>query len=241
MPSEPRFIALSQRVVEVAGYGERRDVVDQQWSVWLHSLGLVPIPVPNRLAALPAFLERIRPDGVILSGGNNLSGDAYEGAGTGSVDDLAPERDATEAALVKFAIERQLPLLGCCRGLQFLQVYFGGKLSRVPETVKHVASTHPVRWTEKWAQRLSGTEAIEVNSFHNYGIAGGSLAGELLGLAVAADQTVEAFVHRRHPIAGIMWHPERRNPAAESDRRLATALFLQPSVSKSFTPESLVS
>ncbi len=228
MPSNTKLVAISQRVVEIPAYREYRDCLDQQWSLWLQRLDLVACPVPNRLASPAAFLHQLRPHAIILSGGNNLTADVYDGpTRAGGVPDAFPERDATETALVAYAVQQQIPLLGCCRGMQFLQTFFGGRLSPLATPgVAHVASNHAVALTDGWFQALVGQESLVVNSFHNYGIAASALAQPLQPLALSLpDQTVEAFTHRSLPVVGIMWHPERPNPAAEADFKMATALF----------------
>lgn len=228
MKGKGMIVAVSQRVVEVPSRRESRDCLDQQWSCWMQSLGLVPVPVPNRLVAPADFLEQIRPQGIILSGGNNIAAAAYDGADPAApVTDAYPERDLTEAALVEHAVRRGLPVLGCCRGMQFLQVHFGGRLTRLAgKGVKHVACTHEVTFVDDAVRAMAGRDTLEVNSFHDFGIAAGGLADVFRSLAISAgDQTVEALVHRSLPIAGIMWHPERANPGAAFDRALASALF----------------
>ena len=228
MPSKPKLVAISQRVVGIPAYGEFRDCLDQQWAIWLQSLNLLAVPIPNRLSSPEVWIRELRPHGIILSGGNNITFDCYEGSAMeGGVTDAYRERDETETALVDYAVQENVPLLGCCRGMQFLQVYFGGKLSPLEAVpVVHVASTHDVTITNDQLRATVGREVITVNSFHNFGIRAAALAAPLRTLALSApDQTVEAFDHTTHPIVGIMWHPERANPAAAADIQLATALF----------------
>ena len=92
-------ILVTQRVEVVAGYGERRDCLDQQWTVLLERLSMQCIPVPNyaRAAEFASFA-----DGMILTGGNDL-------VGLPEATNTAPERDALETELVKIALERGLP------------------------------------------------------------------------------------------------------------------------------------
>jgi putative glutamine amidotransferase len=228
MPSDQNLVAITQRVVEIPGYREFRDCLDQQWAVWLQVLGLVAVPVPNRLASPAALLRRLSPQAIILSGGNNLASDVYDGPGReGPIPDAYKERDDTETALVEYAVQHQIPLLGCCRGMQFLQVFFGGRLlSLTDASVRHVGAPHEIALAESTFRAMAGQDALVVNSFHNYGISASALAQPLQPLAVSlADRTVEAFVHRTLPIVGIMWHPERPNPAAKVDLKLATSLF----------------
>ncbi|MGE0495170.1 MAG: gamma-glutamyl-gamma-aminobutyrate hydrolase family protein [Vulcanimicrobiota bacterium] len=177
-------IVVTQRVEVVASYGERRDCLDQQWTVLLAQLSMQCIPVPNRARAGDfAALA----DGLILSGGNDLA-DLPGGTNT------APERDALEGELAQACLERGLPVLGVCRGLQFLNCFFGGSLAAITD---HTATRHP----------LEGLFTGPVNSFHNFAL--GRLGEGLQPVASAPDGSIEAVRHTHHRLQAVMWHPER--------------------------------
>ncbi|MBI3928074.1 MAG: type 1 glutamine amidotransferase [Armatimonadetes bacterium] len=188
-----RRVGITQRVETVESYGERRDCLDQRWAELLAGLGCLPVPVPNRVDAR-AFVEQLNLEALLFTGGNDLG--------------AAPERDGTEAALLDEGCRRSLPIVGVCRGLQLVNSHFGGSLRKV---AGHVATRHP----------LSSERAIfsiEVNSYHGYAL--DRLAPTLEALAWAPDGTVEAAVHREHPIVAVMWHPEREEqPELEWLRR----------------------
>jgi putative glutamine amidotransferase len=223
---DARCVVVSQRVVEVAGYGELRDCLDQQWTRWLADLGFHCVPMPNRCDDVDAVLRVIRPAGIVLSGGNNLALDAYEHTPE-PVADAYASRDATERAMVDFAVREQVPVLGCCRGMQFLQAYFGGRLVSLKDsTVRHAGRPHGVTLVGARFRDIAGTQTVTVNSFHNFGIRTDGLAPPLRPFAVSAgDGTVEGCYHSEHAIVGTMWHPERDNDASGFDRGLAEQLF----------------
>lgn len=205
-------IGVTQRVEVVESYGERRDCLDQQWAVLLASLGLSLVPVPNCLENPAAWLTELGLDGFILSGGNDLS----------SLPDAsrpAPERDRTEEAVLEHAEEQRLPVLGVCRGFQFMNAHLGGRLVPVEG---HVASRHGV--TPVPAEPLFAGFG-DVNSFHDWGVLGEGLAGELIPGAHCADGTVEAARHRTLPWVCVMWHPERESPFLEADQALLKTIF----------------
>ena len=113
------------------------------------------------------------------------------------------------------AAGRGVPVLGVCRGFQFMNVHLGGGLSPVSG---HVASYHAIS---------SDTGLFpEVNSYHDYGIVADDLAPSLEVVATGPDGTVEAARHGTLPWIGVMWHPERERPFAELDRRLVRAHLL---------------
>ena len=106
-------IGLTQRVEVVTSYGERRDCLDQEWSILLRQLDFIPIPLPNQIGNVEEHLESLRLDGLIFTGGNDLQVNA---GGT----NLAPERDQFESELIEISSSTGLRLLGVCRGLQHL-------------------------------------------------------------------------------------------------------------------------
>lgn len=194
-------VAITQRVDIVAKRGERRDALDQRWTEFLAACGLLAVPMPNLPAAAGALFEAMAPAGLLLTGGNDpvaVGGDA-------------PERDETEAALIERARARGLPVFGVCRGLQVLLARHGAVIKPV---TGHVTAAHGVR--------IDGAR-VEVNSYHNWGVREAPADFEVW--AVAEDGVIEAARHRRDPLAGIMWHPERTTPFAPRDIALISRFF----------------
>jgi len=229
MKSDSRIIAVSQRVIEIASYGETRDCLDQQWAVWLDSLDLTCVPVPNRLSSVPDFLRALRPAGIVLTGGNNLASDVYNQLSTNAViGDAYQHRDETERAMIEYAVSESLPLLGCCRGMQMLHAFFGGRISPLGTArCTHVNQEHPIEIIEDSFRSLSDAESVIVNSYHDFGFEQDALPEQLLPFAVSlGDGVVEGVYHSDFPFVGIMWHPERENPAAAFDYAIASKLFL---------------
>lgn len=214
-------VGITQRVVEVEDYLEVRDCLDQAWTNLLGSLQIRAVPIPNRQADIADYCAELGLEGFILTGGNDLSLDVYE---PGSVRrGVSADRDATEAALLDHAVTQHLPVLGVCRGLQFLQAYFGGDLMSLGDgKVDHVATTHVVEFVDGSAT----ADRLEVNSFHDFGIAAGTLAEPLRPIAVCPDDgTIEGARHAELPIVGIMWHPERTSPDPWYQEQLIRELF----------------
>jgi len=192
-----RVIALTQRVVVDPRHGERRDALDQRWVDFLAALDMLPLVLPNQPRSAVALMETVGPAGLVLTGGNSLAccgGDA-------------PERDATEHALLDHARSRGLPVLGVCRGMQFLLVRFGATLVPVSG---HAGTRHGL------------VDGRQVNSYHDFAARDG---GDLLVTALADDGVVEAVQHPHESIRGIMWHPERCQSFDPADQDLFRTMF----------------
>lgn len=194
-------VAITQRVARVEQYGERRDCLDQAWPQFLSACGLLPIVVPNVPDVALELCKSADLAGLVLTGGNDLV----------SVGGDAPERDATENALIEMAESKALPILGVCRGMQLLQQRCGIALRRVEG---HVSARQTIR--------ISGVPA-EVNSYHNYGATGTSSCLEVW--AIAADGVIKGVRRSDYPAVGIMWHPERMSPFANADIALFRDIF----------------
>jgi putative glutamine amidotransferase len=203
-------IGITQRVEDVAGRDERRDCLDQAWTPLLCEAGLWPVPLPNTIADPGRLVADLGIEGLVLTGGNDLAGLAH-------AENTAPERDRLEGALLDCACRNGLPVLGVCRGMQFIVRHFGGTLRPVEG---HVATRHPIEDRGSPFPVPGGP----VNSFHQWGAESGDLGGGLEPAAMALDGTVEAAFHEEHAIWCVMWHPERP-PADGSATALLQALF----------------
>ena len=213
-------LGVTQRVDVIEEYGERRDCLDQAWTDLLESWGYQLIPLPDTVANPQEYLDSMAVDGLVLSSGNDLA----------NLDDPtqpAPERDAFERAALEWAINRGIPAIGICRGFELLNDYFGGTLSTVDD---HVATEHTISFESAILNRTQTANVdlpnkAQVNSYHNYGLTRTDVADDLAVLATASDDTVEAIVHTKRPLIGIMWHPERDTPSTELDHKLFHGLF----------------
>ncbi len=127
---------------------------------------------------------------MVLSGGGDLQ--RYGGD--------EPGRDATEQAVLGLALERDLPVLGVCRGMQAVVEHFGGQLVEVDG---HVGARHALSESPR-----------TVNSYHR--LAAVEVAAPLVAIAHVGP-VVEAVRHLQARIIGVMWHPEREARFDEAD------------------------
>jgi gamma-glutamyl-gamma-aminobutyrate hydrolase PuuD len=209
-------IAITQRVVLETRINERRDILDQRWTELAEKAGFFLIPVPNSMKDPGAYLHAFQIDGMILSGGNNVgyrAGKKIEGFSL-EANDVAYERDYTESDVMNYCLKEDIPLLGVCRGLQFIHSFFGGELISV-EREKHVAKRHEIQFSDPFFKSIYGPDS-EVNSYHNFGVPLREMPDELKAVAMY-DNEAEALRHKHKEIYGIMWHPEREKDFSDKD------------------------
>lgn len=205
-----KLVAVSQRVDVVMSYQESRDALDQAWATGLEQLGILTVPVPNTLADPAAWFAAVGAEGLILTGGNDLS--AHPNALA-----PAPERDRTESALLSAAFD--VPVLAICRGFQMMNQYLGGQTRY---GTGHVGNAHDL---VRVADDATLGAPRQVNSFHNWVIESDDLASALIPIHAAPDMTIEAARHRSLQWIGIMWHPERPQAFGTADRHLFQTHF----------------
>jgi putative glutamine amidotransferase len=170
-------------------------------------------------------------DGVCLSGGGDIDSTRY-GAVDVACADVDRERDALEIEVAKSAIERDLPVLGICRGFQILNVVRDGTLvqdvaGHRPDEREGLVEHHNV--TVRPGSRLAratGGAPLTVNSRHHQAVTKETMGRGLVATAVV-DDLVEAFeLTDRRWVVGVQWHPERTNEVSLEARRIFDA-FVQ--------------
>jgi N5-(cytidine 5'-diphosphoramidyl)-L-glutamine hydrolase len=194
-------VAITQRVSVVPQHGERRDCLDQAWPRFLAACGLMPVVLPNVVEVALALWAGGDVVGLVLTGGNDLA----------ALGGDAPERDATEPALLDAAEAAGRPVVGVCRGMQVIQQRCAIPLRPVHGHV-----------TPRQIIRVDG-EPTEVNSYHRFGAV--ESRPPLDVWAVADDGVVKAVRYAAGPVTGIMWHPERMAPFAAADVALFRRIF----------------
>jgi putative glutamine amidotransferase len=159
-------------------------------------------------------------DGLVFSGGNDMTAESYGAEAEPETTGTNPARDTGELALLTAALERDLPVLAICRGVEVLNVVRGGDLvQHLPDVVGHEEhrtvvgefSEHPVRVDPE--SRLGEVRGA-VKSHHHQGL--GRIGEGLREVAWAEDGVVEAVEDPQKPfVVGVLWHPE-----AGEDQRL---------------------
>jgi putative glutamine amidotransferase len=190
--------------------------------------GGVPVLLPAVAGAAEEVLDAL--DGLVLSGGGDVDAATYGEVAHPANSDVRPARDSFELGLVRAALDRDLPILAVCRGVQLLNVALGGSLiQHLPDFLGHhqhlpqrgVFGPVQVRLTaESRVATILGTHAQVLCRHHQ---ALGRVAQDLDVVGWAQDGTVEAVELPGHTfVLGVQWHPEQ-NP---TDDRLFIALIV---------------
>ncbi len=204
-----------------------RNYVDAVHRAGAMALLLAPDPV---LTEDPdEVLDRL--DGLMLAGGADIDPRSYGAVAHPLTIGSVPERDAFEVALTRRALERDLPLLGICRGMQIMNVACGGTLHQhLPELFGHEehrrvlgsfeGADHDVRLAPgSLAARAAGEERHATKSHHHQGVDRVGEGLEVTGWALV-DELPEAIELPGNGFAlGVQWHPE-----ADETSRLIAAL-----------------
>jgi putative glutamine amidotransferase len=206
-----------------------------RWSVWDQQAMLLPRsyvdavqraggvalmlpPDPAAVRAPDTLLDLI--DGLLLAGGSDMDPASYGAEPHETTKGFVPERDAFELALARRAMERDMPFLGICRGMQVMNVARGGTLNQhLPDDYGHEDhrrslgsfdnSDHDVRLAHgSLAARVAREERHGTKSHHHQGV---ERVGE--GLTVSGwatlDELPEAIEVTGNRFAlGVQWHPE---------------------------------
>lgn len=188
-------------------HGQSLDVLETRYNDYFQQNSFFPpdalfLPVSNALEQVVKLIDSIKPDCIIFTGGNNVKPVSL--AEQESVGDFCPKRDEVEQYLIQYADRNNIPKLAICRGFQFLNVYYGGKLSYfLPE--------HAM---QRRHQCEFENQELMVNSYHQHGIYPAQLSNKLKAIALSVEQhpVVEAYINVAKdisPTLGVQWHPER--------------------------------
>ena len=198
-------IVVSQRISFNSSRNESSDSLGHDLCSFLLKNQCIPFPIPNfpshlmldtEYSILSDWLLAIKPDGIVLSGGGDPS--------------IRDQRYLLEMALLSYSKKNSIPLLGICRGMQFIAISCGASLKLVNG---HVNTTH----------ELVGRVNHIVNSYHDFAI--DSCPGCFQILASSKDGIVEAIQHNKFPWQGWMWHPERPLARSVENDHLFKRLF----------------
>jgi gamma-glutamyl-gamma-aminobutyrate hydrolase PuuD len=213
---------MSRPLIGITAYLEAA-----RWGNWVREAVLSPpsyAGAVTKAGGAPVVLPPLRTDsiddyvrglsGLVLGGGAELDATLYGGTHDDRVEDPQPHRDRFELALVRAAVQADVPILAIARGMHVLNVAQGGSLIPwLPEVVGHdrhgeagLPHTIQVSVSSKVGKALG--DRVEVTAPHNQAVK--RLGTGLQAVAWADDQIVEGLELPGHRFAvGVQWHPER--------------------------------
>lgn len=214
------FPAFGKRpVIGITGnFGDKGCELAEGYYKSVIRAGGVPIVIPPSADkdVILSTLDKI--DGLILSGGGDANPLYFGHEPSSLLHSINGERDLPEILTIQLAYNRQIPMLGICRGIQMMAAVLGGDIHQdighIPNVLKHSQDlgrsyeSHSVEIaTDSILYSLYGKERLDVNSFHHQAV---SNSGERLRItAMSQDGVVEAVESTEHKaLLGVQWHPE---------------------------------
>ncbi|MDC3027421.1 gamma-glutamyl-gamma-aminobutyrate hydrolase family protein [bacterium] len=196
-----KIIGITQRIDNYPSRDEVREALDYRLQLILNKLNFVCVPI-SAYSSKESLTELFQLfSGFVLSGGNNIG--EY------------PKRDKLEKFILEYSTLRNIPVLGICRGMQFILHH--EKFSLV-QFENHINTRHKIYFVDN-------NKSLVVNSFHNFGVLHTSISGPIKSLAYSKDNCSEYIKHKFYPWTGIMWHPERDNKISNFDYSLINEVF----------------
>lgn len=215
---------------------------DEKESYWmlpgymkmLQAQGAVPLmlPLTSRAQELDYFLEIC--GGFLLTGGHDVSPSLYHARKEPWCGACCPDRDEMESYILKNAVERDKSVLGICRGIQFMNAFYGGTLYQDLEkeyksTVDHHmkppydrAAHQVIIEKDSPLFKILGEQEIGVNSYHHQAVK--ELSPQFKAMAFSEDGLVEGiYMPSRRFVMGIQWHPEFSYETDGNSRKLVKA------------------
>jgi putative glutamine amidotransferase len=237
-PMNPPLIGVSTSVT-IDRYPERA-YVNAAYLNAVQLAGAVPVPLAPQLGPSQRVELLKRLHGVLLTGGGDVDPARFGESPHATTADVSAARDELEIELTRWAVERCVPLLAVCRGLQVLNVALGGSLHQhIPsepgspldhsqvelQTRARSIATHAVKVRD--GSRLAGVLGVlevDVNSFHHQAI--NRLGRGLKDVAWAPDSIVEGVEldDDARFVLGVQWHPEELTGHDRTARNLFAAL-----------------
>ncbi len=197
------------------------------YSLSVNKAGGIPIDIPviNDEVYIEELADRL--DGFVFSGGPDIHPYYYGQSLKKGHGLIVPERDEFEFKLFEKVLERNKPILGICRGLQLINIYFGGtiyhdiykctstELEHIPRLIPKYSYSHKVTLeTKSKLYEAFGKKVIDINSFHHQAI--DRLGKGLKKTAWAEDGIIEAIEHiNKFFLVAVQWHPEMMHEVYE--------------------------
>ena len=210
---------LSQKDVgEIGAEGQDWQLVASDYIRAIERNGGLPILIPNikSIEDMSLILDKV--DGLLLSGGHDVNPRIYKERNSGKAGNFDNLRDHQEIFMTEYALERDLPILGICRGLQILNVTLGGSIHQdlpsagfpahsLNNSLRNEPSHSLKIFEDSPLYEIFKRDEIWTNSYHHQGI--NELGKGLKKAALSEEGLVEAvYLDDKKFALAVQWHPE---------------------------------
>ena len=195
-------VGITVQNIQHPHYFELGHYLNIRWQEFANKIGITLIPLTS-ISLTEKIIKEKSIKAIILSGGGNVSREfPSENFANKSSINIDLQREIIEKTLINFSLRMSIPLIGVCRGMQALGMFFGGKLSKVKN---HVNTRHTLQY---YCPILKKKINRDVNSYHDFGFEISSIPKSFQVNAKYLN-LVEQMVHKHEKMLGLMWHPER--------------------------------
>lgn len=210
---------LSQKDVgQIGAEGQDWQLVAADYIRAIERNGGLPILIPNikSIENMTLILDKV--DGLLLSGGHDVNPRIYKERNSGKAGNFDNLRDHQEIFMTEYALERDLPILGICRGLQILNVTLGGSIHQdlpsagfpahsLNNSLRNEPSHSLKIFEDSPLYEIFKRDEIWTNSYHHQGI--NELGKGLKKAALSEEGLVEAvYLDDKKFALAVQWHPE---------------------------------
>lgn len=190
-------------------YGDATDVLESRYIRFYELMGFIPKPVSNHTKNFERLFDD-KIDLLIVVGGGALHPKWYDRE---HEEERQPNRDRTEEKMIKYCVEHGIPIVATCRGMQYINVLFGGKLAYHPDL-----PVERPRGKDHRVHLLTEERDIYVNNFHQDVIYEDGLAPCFTPMAIDEENhVIEAYYSEKMKLLALQWHPEREFETGEAE------------------------